>query len=94
MMQIRARTRADLEELLGASEVEAHILDIPRADYRYRIIVTRNDMVRLVAGMAEESATRILKERWQQAPRKLTRNRTFIECGPSRGSGRMMRRAR
>lgn len=53
MMQIRARTRADLEELLAGSDVEASILDTPRADYRYRVIVNREDMVRLVAGVAE-----------------------------------------
>ncbi|MDB6173795.1 MAG: hypothetical protein JWL59_3106 [Chthoniobacteraceae bacterium] len=39
MMQMRARERGDLEDLIAWTEVKAEIIETPDGDYRFRIII-------------------------------------------------------
>ncbi len=48
LYQMRARERADLEQLIEASGVEAEIIDTPRGDYGYRILIPKMKMMGLV----------------------------------------------
>jgi len=49
---IRARIRRDLVNLLDVTGQEAEILEWPRADYHYRVIVDHLDFLNIMAGLA------------------------------------------
>ena len=45
---VRARVRKDLENLLQASGVEHEVHSWPTADYRYRIIIGPEDLLKVI----------------------------------------------
>ena len=49
---IRARVRKDLENLLKLMAKDWKILEWPLADYRYRVIVDRKDVVEVMGALA------------------------------------------
>jgi len=56
-VQVRARTRADLERLLAVFKVRASIVATPRADYPYRIEVSQRVWLRIAVGLARRAKT-------------------------------------
>ncbi len=49
---VRARLRADLENLLNAARLRKHIEEWPQADYRYRFIGSEADVAQVMACLA------------------------------------------
>ncbi|MDG1302341.1 MAG: hypothetical protein P8R37_12230 [Opitutae bacterium] len=48
---VRARVRQDLENLLEASGLTSEVLAWPTADYRYRIIIGSEELLRVVVAL-------------------------------------------
>lgn len=54
-MQVRARERVDLENFIAAAEVDgAEIIETPRADYQFRVILEPADAVNGIAILAAQ----------------------------------------
>ncbi len=49
---VRARLRADIENLLNAARLRKHIEEWPQADYRYRFIGSEADVALVMACLA------------------------------------------
>ena len=50
---VRARVKQDLENLLAATALQLELQDWPSADYRYRIIVGQQEVMSIMAHLAE-----------------------------------------
>ena len=50
---VRARVKADLENLNRLMGWDGEVLEWPSADYRYRLVVSRPDMLALLAAIGE-----------------------------------------
>lgn len=50
---VRARVRADLENLLGATGLQREILAWPSADYRFRIMASQREVFDIMSALAE-----------------------------------------
>lgn len=53
MHHVRARTRGDLERLLRLSGLEKRIEVRAEADYRYRVLCTEEELVRVMIALAQ-----------------------------------------
>ena len=50
---VRARVRGDLENLLGATELEEEIHESDRSDYKYRLVVGHDAVRKITSALAE-----------------------------------------
>jgi hypothetical protein len=49
ILHVRARVAGDLERVLAATGIDKPVTTTPDADYRYRVAVSRDELLRLLA---------------------------------------------
>lgn len=65
---VRARRRADLEELLSAAKIDAPIIETPSADYRWRAIVQAPQLVQIMHHLGSSIDYPNFKDRMHEDP--------------------------
>ncbi len=65
---VRGRTRGDLENLIEASGVQATVLELPEADYRYRLVLDKAAFGLVMAALARSVTYSNFKDQIKHTP--------------------------